>query len=215
MIMTKNNNEKKNLLSKKSENKYTQSQKIIKKGGQNDANRTLQNQNREYQMIKNQMIQHIKNRQNIWGEILPDLSKLSICDLRTYNSFYPEVARLAVDIIVVKKKNGFNKSSNYIAIILSCDDSRECIPSEVFVSALGKEDFFKKIYEKWTSNKQATIANKRVNNENLKKKVEEAIIAAKIIKFFGKNYDRYYRPPFSKEFYDLNNYFRMRDIVKE
>ena len=213
--MTKNYSKKKNLRSKNSDSKDTQSQKIIKKGGQNDANRTLQNQNREYQMIKNQMIQHIKNRQNIWGEILPELSKLSICDLRTYKSFYAEVARLAVDIIVVKKKNDFNKSSNYIAIILRCNDSRECIPGEVFVSALGKEEFFNKIYDKWMSNKQATIANKRVNNANFIEKVEEAIIAAKIIKFFGKNYDRYYRPPFSKEFYDLNKYFKMKDIVKE
>jgi hypothetical protein len=184
------------------------------------------------------MIQNIKNRKNIWGGIVPDLSNLSICDLHKVN---PEIFPL--HIIVIKNKNGLNKSSNYI--VLKYDSK------EVFVSALGKEDFYNKLFQKFMSNKNSvgkTMEHKSSNNElktlerrplmeyyniyynssitspktmereptnntleqieynlsnNIRKKVEDAIISLKIIQFFGKNYGDY-RKPFSKEFYELS-----------
>lgn len=173
--MTKSDSKKKNIRSKKSESKYTQSQKIIKKGGQSEENRLR--------------------------EILSESSESLICDLSKanpyfYSGIYP------VNIKVIKKKNGFNKPSYYIAFKIDSN--------EIFVSALGKEEF----YEKFISNKQGKIDSKSPNNQNFRKKVEEAIIALKIIQFFGKNYDKYNSAPFGEEFNDLNKYFRMKDIVK-
>jgi uncharacterized alkaline shock family protein YloU len=203
--MTKNDNKKKKIVILKKSRV-----KIKKGGGEIDQN------------IQNNIRRNIQRQTKIWGEIVPDLSNLSICELHKVDpKNFPE------DIIVIKKKNDFNKPSNYIVF--------KYVSKEVFVYALGKVDFYNKLFQIFTSNKQLVgktmepnLSNNTLeqNESNLsnnirkkkvedainirRKKVEDAIISLKIIQFFGKNYDNLYRPPFNKEFYKLNNYFRTK-----
>jgi len=219
-------------MTKKSENKYTQSQKIIKKGGgQSEEN----------------IIRNIKNRQNIWGPILPELSDLSICDLNNM----PELSiykKLSADMIIIKKKNGISKPSNYIAIkyryLTESNGSKTKILDDIFISELGKEQFLTKIYEKIKNytyakiitNGQLTngqlnkllanaklaneqlvklLANRQLSNGQLTKLLADSDLALKIIKFFGNNYNNpMYEKPLSEEFYDLNKFFRAQVRVK-
>jgi hypothetical protein len=178
--MTKNDNKKKKIVILKKSRV-----KIKKGGGEIDQN------------IQNKIRRNIQRQTKIWGEeIVPDLSNLSICELHKVDpKNFPE------NIIVIKKKNDFNKPSNYIVFKYDSE--------EVFVYALGKVDFYNKLFQIFTSNKQLVVGKTMEPNTRIKK-VEDAIISLKIIQFFGKNYDNPYTRPFNKEFYKLNNYFRTK-----
>lgn len=102
--------------------------------------------------------------------------------------------------MIVKKKNSFNKPSNYYAVKI--DNSN----LSILAQGLGKEQFYNNL-----DNLRKNRNNNSVLEDNLKKSnnknsvLENKMLATKILIFFKLTWS--HPPLFSEEFYDLNNYF--------
>ena len=148
------------------------SKKIIQKGG-----------------IISQVTQNIKNKIKI--KINPGESELAFCDLRQpqyrpMNSV--KNIKSGIPIIIVKKKNGFNQSSNYYAIKMP--------EPAILAQGLGKNEFY---------NNLDNLRKQNSNNSN-----ENKLLATKILIFFKLNWGN--NPPFSEDFYNLNTYFMSKTL---
>ena len=151
------------------------------------------NQKGGYDINKNNK-KYIKNKLYVYVQD----SDLSFNDVRKPKNHYSYNKRLndEFQIIIVKQKNGINKSSTYYAIQM--DNGSPTF----FAIGIGKEDFYNKLKE---------IRDRANNNLNLKNSIpnkKNAIIATKILIYYKTNWYNY--EPFSKEFYDLNKYFMSR-----
>jgi hypothetical protein len=129
--------------------------------------------------------------------------ELVFCDLRQPHFRLNGIANftLGIPIIIVKKKNGFNQPSNYYAIkmpepTIKSQEPAIIIPEPtiksqeptIIADGLGKKEFYD------------NLIKKKSNSSN-----ENKIYATKILIFFKLNWGNY--PPFSEDFYDLNEYF--------
>ena len=146
------------------------SKKIIQKGG-----------------IISQVTQNIKNK--IKKTLNPGESELAFCDLRQpqYRPNSVTNFKSGIPIIIVKKKNDFNQSSNYYAIKMPEPAIKMPEPA-ILAEGLGKKEFYD------------NLIIKKSNNSN-----ENKLLATKILIFFKLNWGN--NPPFSEDFYDLNEYF--------
>ncbi len=123
------------------------------------------------------------NKNSIKRIINPGELELAFCDLRQ-NQYRPlniQNFKSGIPIIIVKKKNGFNQPSNYSAIKMP--------DPTILAQGLGKKQFYE------------NLDNLRKTNVN----DEDKLLETKILIFFKLNWGNY--PPFSEEFYDLNEYF--------
>jgi len=109
--------------------------------------------------------------------------ELVFCNLNQKNPRPNNIANFksGIPIIIVKKKNGFNQSSNYYAIKTPDND--------ILTEGLGKKEFYD------------NLDNLRKNTSNN----ENKLLATKILIFFKLYWGN--NPPFSEDFYDLNTYF--------
>lgn len=137
-------------------------------------------------------------KNNVKKILNPGESELAFCDLRQHQ-FRPNMMsvtnfNLGIPIIIVKKKNGFNQSSSYYAIkmpeqAIKMPEPDIKMPEPVIIAdGLGKKGFYD------------NLIKKKSNSYN-----ENKIYATKILIFFKLNWGNY--PPFSEDFYDLNEYF--------
>jgi len=138
--------------------------------------------------------------------------ELAFCDLRQPQKRPNGVTNFnsEIPIIIVKKKNGFNQSSNYYAI--KVDTYTNTL--KILAEGLGKKEFYDNlIIKKSNSSNDNKIIKNSKNEDNLRKKNsknedENKLLSTKILIFFKLNWGN--NPPFSEDFYDLNNYFVSR-----
>ena len=139
----------------------------------------MRNSKKIIAQVNNNTKKIIKNTLN------PGEFELAFCDLRQpqYRPNMNSVTnfKLGIPIIIVKKKNGFNQSSNYYAIKTPDND--------ILTEGLGKKEFYD------------NLDNLRKNTSNN----ENKLLATKILIFFKLYWGN--NPPFSEDFYDLNTYF--------
>ena len=165
----------------------------------------------------------MNNIKNLFKPSIKD-SDLSFCDLREgFITHYNGLEIGKIPIIIVKKKNGVNKSSTYYAFNTN--------GNTILAEGIGKKEFYdilKKLKDKVNvnvsvknksriigyshnnlfesrRNNNTTTATVTYNRKSTNNDFKNAILATKIIIFFKTYWSN--NKPFSEEFYDLNNYF--------